>query len=250
MRTHETDHAPATSKQLAILTGEIAVALAEANPAFARVQKLLMSKLATRRKISAAVLKALEIECAPVPRLLAEQQFWAKLGIALTVDELNMPEIPSGWSEVAIKPAGVTNEQLFALIQQERKKRGEDAWKYYGNLDDVKEEQARPKGTYVFAYCGDSEPDALYRGKMSYDLAIAAKLTFLTLSERLIAELRAIVIGKYFDAEGWTITSSLASGGCAFGVCWRSGDRVLGVGGCRRSSVDPRFGPRQAVFSA
>lgn len=85
---------------------------------------------------------------------------------------------------------------------------------------------------------------------MSYDLALAANLTFLTLSERLIAELRAIFIGKYFDAEGWTITSSLASDGDAFYVYWSSGGRESRVRGYHRSSIGPWSGPRQAVFSA
>lgn len=116
MHTHETNHTPATPEQLAILTGELALAVAKAKPSFTLLQRLTTNKLARRRAVI-AVLKALEIECAIDPRLLAEQQFWAKLGIALEVDDLNLPGIPAGWSEVAIKPVGVTNEQLLALIK-------------------------------------------------------------------------------------------------------------------------------------
>src|SRR2546427_368482 len=61
MHTHETDHTPATPEQLAIFTGEIALAVAKAKPSSAHMQHLLRNKAATRKKI-VSVLKALEIE--------------------------------------------------------------------------------------------------------------------------------------------------------------------------------------------
>jgi len=247
-----TDLKSATPEQLVTLSSTIALelvkGLARAKVSFAQAQTWATNKSMPQRA-ARKIAQELGYEIfTPDPRLVAEQALWAKLGIALSVDELNLPEIPAGFTEIAIRPAGVTNVQLFALIKQEREKRGESAWKYHGNLDDIKEEQHRPSGTYVFAYRPDSEPDALHLGK-SYNVAIAEKLTFLTLSERLIAELRAIILGKYFDVKGLTITSSLASDGSAFIVYWYSSYRKSDVGGCDRSCAGPAHGPRQAVFA-
>lgn len=235
---------PGTPEQYANLTGEIAVAIAKAKPSFALMQKLLGRKKATRSAV-AQVLAALEMKLQPDPRLLHSQKLWAKLGVAVEVEELEIPELPNGLTEVAIIPQHLSNEELFALC----KKHYGDACKYYGNLDDVKEEQVRPECTYVLGYRDGKEPDAVHLGK-SYDVAMEEKLTFMTLREyQSVALLHFAATTGHLDEKGWTITSSLDSGGYALIARWRPSAREFRVDGGARYGRYPLDGPRQAVFA-
>ncbi|OGZ04675.1 MAG: hypothetical protein A2845_05265 [Candidatus Lloydbacteria bacterium RIFCSPHIGHO2_01_FULL_49_22] len=246
MQTHETDHTPATPEQLAILTGEIALAVAKAKPSFARIQKLLGSKSATRKSISTAVLSALEIDSAPDPRLVKSQRLWAKLGLPLDcLDDLVMPDIPTDWDGVAIIPE-VSCERLFALCVKHF-----PSWKYGNNLDNFKEEQNRPSRAYALGHRGGVEPDVLHRGK-SYNQCIEEGLIFLTQKERICIELlRFAETGEHLDVVGLTITSSLAEVGHAYYAHLDSSFRtqVFRMGFCRRMCADSAGGPRQAVFA-
>ena len=235
---------PGTPEQYANLTGEIAVAIAKAKPSFALMQKLLGRKKATRSAV-AQVLAALEMKLQPDPRLLHSQKLWAKLGVAVEVEELEIPELPNGLTEVAIIPQHLSNEELFAL----GKKHYGDAWKYYGNLDDVKEEQARPKRTYVLGYRDGKEPDTAHLGK-SYDVATKEGLIFMTLKEyQCVALLHFAATTGHLDEKGWTITSSVASDGYAWIAYWDPDYREFHVPGRDRSDSRPFGGPRQAVFA-
>lgn len=246
-KANGTDLKPATAEQHAILSGEIALAVAKAKPSFALMQRLASNKLAKRRALTSA-LKALEMELVPDPRLVCEQRFWAKLGISVEIDNLVVPELPLDFTEVAIIPAHLTNEQLFALCEKYF-----PSWKYYDNLDENTAEQSRPDGTYVVGYRGGIEPDLEHR-KKSYDIAMGQGLIFLNPKERLIAELRyavpdGVYLNRHLDVRGWTITSSLASDGYAFDARWHPGNRGFRVTGCYRSYADPGCGPREAVYS-
>ncbi len=243
MQTHATDHTPATPEQLAILTGEIALAVAKAKPSAAVVQRLLGSKAATRKTLI-ATLAALGINPAPDPRLVHSQNLWAKLGLPLDiVYDLVMPDIPADWPGIAIIPP-VSNEALFALC-----KKHFPLWKYYDNLDDVMEEQDRPKRAYVLGHRGGVEPDQEHRNK-SYDAATSEGLIFLIQKERICIELLYFAeTGKHLDVVGVTITSSLAAGGIAFCAYWCSDDRGFRVSGGRSGDADSADGPRQAVFA-
>ncbi|OGZ10964.1 MAG: hypothetical protein A3C93_04075 [Candidatus Lloydbacteria bacterium RIFCSPHIGHO2_02_FULL_54_17] len=238
-----TDLKPATLEQYAILTGEIALAVAKAQPSFALMQRLATNKTAKRRALATA-LKALEMELIPDPRLTAEQQFWVKLGVAVEIDDLMVPECPADFTEIAIIPASLTNEQLFVLCAKHF-----PSWKYYDDLDKCTAQQARPTNTYAVGYRGGVEPDLEHRNK-SYDVATKEGLIFMNPKERLVAELRYFVrTGRHLDEKGWTITSSLASGGCALCAGWYPSSGTFDVDGYGRSCAGSADGPRQAVFA-
>ena len=159
---------------------------------------------------------------------------------------LTIPELPRGFNQIAINPVGqLRKEKLFELCSKKFL-----AWKYYNDLDKTTaKEQARPKTTYVFGYRGGTEPDKEHLGK-SHNKAMAEGMTFLTLEERIWAELRYFAnTGRHLDEVGWTITSSLASDGIAFGAGWDSGDRRFRVRGYRCSDAYPNDGPCEAVFA-
>ena len=245
MQKRGKDPKPATAMQYATLTGEIALAVAGANPSFDHMQELLGSKVRTRGAVTAA-LKALKIDVGGDSRLLKEQQFLASLGIAVDIAGLTIPELPRGFNQIAINPVGqLRKEKLFELCSYKFL-----AWKYYNDLDKTTaQEQARPKTTYVFGYRGGTEPDKEHLGK-SHNKAMAEGMTFLTLEERIWAELRYFAnTGRHLDEVGWTITSSLASDGIAFGAGWDSGDRRFRVRGYRCSDAYPNDGPCEAVFA-
>jgi hypothetical protein len=244
MHTHETDRIVATSEQLAIFAGELAVAVAKAKPSFAHMQRVLGSKVATRKAVI-AVLRALEIGDATDPRLAHSQALWAKLGIPIDccLDELTMPDIPEGWTGVAIIPT-LSNEALFGFCEKHFL-----SWKYYDDLDSVTSEQSRPKRAYVLGHHGGVEPDVAHRNK-SYDQCTKEGLIFLTLKERLCIELlHFAATGEPLDKVGITITSSLASDGGAFDAFWGLGDRKFLVGGYHPRDASATYGPRQAVFA-
>ncbi len=243
MQTHDTDHIPATSEQLAIFTGEIALAVAKAKPSFAHMQQLLGSKAATRRALTAA-LKSLEIASGPDPRLVYSQQLWAKLGLPLDIlGDLTMPEIPDGWAGVAIIPP-FSREALFALCVKHF-----PSWKYYNNLDDIAEEQDRPKRPYVIGHRGGIEPDIEHRNK-GYDTSVKEGLIFLTQKERICIELlHFVATGDHLDKVGVTVTSSLAPDGHAFVAYWYLDGRRFHVHGCHRRAAGSAYGPRQAVYA-
>jgi hypothetical protein len=245
MHTHETDRTLATTEQLAILAGEIHLAVVKAKPSAATVHRLLGTKAATRKTL-VATLTALGITSAQDPRLAHSQQLWTTLGIPIaveTLDDLTMPDIPKGWTGVAIIPP-ISSETLFALCA-----RHFPLWKYYDDLDDVTAEQERPNCAYVLGHRGGVEPDIEHRGK-SYDQCAKEGLTFLTLKERICIELLHFAeTGKLLDKIGFTITSTLALDGDAFCAHWRSGLRMFRVFGCRCRSANAGGGPRQAVFA-
>lgn len=179
----------------------------------------------------------------PAGPLEREQQFWADLGVTADITTLRIPEALAEFREIAINPQ-LSREELYALCQKNF-----PSWKYYGNLDAaVKKEQARPKTAYVFRYRDTIEPDRMHRNK-NYDQAVNEKLMFLTIAERLIAELRSWIQKKRaLDVKGFTITSSLDLDGSAMRAN-RSNDGsfyVFSCGCCGHS--DPVCGPREAVF--
>lgn len=242
-----TDLKPATPEQYAMATGEIALAVAQAKPSFALMQRWAKNKKTKRRGIS-AVLKVLEMELMSDPRLVREQNFWAKLGVAVEVDDLTVPVLPADFTEVAIIPTNLSAEQLFALCQKHF-----PSWKYYEDLDEQMAKQIRPTGTYVIGYRGGVEPDTLHRNK-SYDSAMSEGLIFMNPKERMVAELRYAVpngsyLHRHLDVKGVTITSSLASDGSAFYACWFPSAGEFDVRGSARSRAHPGCGPRQAVFA-
>src|SRR3989338_2001325 len=244
MQTDKTDSASATPEQLAMLTGEFALALAKAKPSAALMQHLLRSRVATRKMIIAALSTQGRISHTIDPRLVQCQKLWEKLGVVLDcMDNLVMPEIPSGWRGIAIIPP-LTNEALLALC-----KKHFPIWSKRDGLDNILREQNRPRCTYVVVHRGGMEPDKEHRNK-SHDDAVNEGLYFLTLKERICIELlHFIKTGKHFDVKGtMTVTSSLTMGGDAFNVYWSSHIQTFIVDGCSTVTSYSTNGLRQAVF--
>ncbi|OGZ07460.1 MAG: hypothetical protein A3C93_03150 [Candidatus Lloydbacteria bacterium RIFCSPHIGHO2_02_FULL_54_17] len=244
-KQHGTDLKPTTPEQHAILTGETALPVAKANPSFALMQKLASNKTTKRRALTATS-KALEIELIPGPRLIREQQFWAKLGVAVVIDDLMIPELPTDFTEVAIIPDTLTCEQLFALCAKHFL-----SWKYDYDLNKSTRKQVRPKGTYVVGYRGGIEPDLEHRGK-GYGVATKEGLIFMNPKERLVAELRyavpnGVYLSRHLDVKGGTVTSSLTLGAISFLARWNTLNSTFIVNASVQSYTLPDCGHRQVV---
>ena len=238
----------ATAEQLVTLSSVVALELVKglSKVPFAQVQGWLSNK-SFPQKAARKLAQELKAEVSQHdPRLVREQQFLASLGITVDITGLTISELPRGFNQIAINPVGqLTKEKLFEFCSKKFL-----SWKYYDDLDKATaKEQARPKTTYVFGYRGDTEPDKEHLGK-SYDVAMAEGLTFLTVEERIWAELRYFAnTGRYLDEVGGTITSSLTSDGDAFYARWNPDDRKFRVRGSHRSYANPVCGPREAVFA-
>lgn len=237
----------ATKGQLATLIGVAGMGLAKAGFSFDEMQVFLGNKSRTEACIARALRNEHNILAKYAP-LVREQVFWAKLGVSVAIEDLTMPDLPTDLTEIAIIPAHLSAEQLFALCQKYF-----PSWKYHGNLDEVSAEQVRPTGTYVIGYRGGIEPDSVHLGK-SYDVAMKEELIFMNPKERMVAELRyavpdGVYLHHHLDVKGISILSSLAAGGGAFCVSWRPGSWGFHVYGYFRSYVDSGHGPRQVVLA-
>lgn len=246
----------ATKEQLATLIGVVGIGVAKANLSFDEMQTLLSRKSA----VTDCIAKALRVEASVLfdPsldfRLICEQQFWARLGVAVPIDDLVIPKLPKGFIEIAIIPKHLSAEQLLALCTMYF-----PAWK---SFEDINREapntrQLRPERDYVIGYRRSVGPDLEHLGT-NYHEAMVEGLTFMNLKERLVAELRyaaphGVYLHRHLDVVGGTVTSSTADANAdtAYFVSRDVSGGGIGVDGCSRREVgSTKKGPREVVIAS
>lgn len=141
-------------------------------------------------------------------------------------------------------PADLTAQTIY----EAEKRIVPDSWKYMDGVvdDSIKSQQERPTGDYWIRHANTDEPDTAYRNK-SYNMYSVDGGTYMTIKEYLLCRLYAYWLKKtIWDKKGFTLTTTLDSGGCVmcgfydvrrFRLCW-----------CGLDYRDSDSGPRSVMI--